>query len=350
LSFAALLKYQRVERTALLAASGIVAGLAVATKITAAVNLPILFLYLAYHLYARRTQIGLRGMIAPAVLWSLAAGVMMATVLAFNYVRFGSFFATGYGSGLAVFSLPLWQGLYGLVLSPGKGLFFYSPVLLLSIPAFVYFFRQHRAEASACLGIIAVNLLLFGAYTDWHGDTAWGPRFMVFILPFAVMPIAALLDALRAPARKRWYSVVAVVAVVSFLVQLLGVMVNFDIYPNMGATAAERYYNPAQSPLVGQAQLFAAMLTETRPGIPMPEGAIARFGWFFDPFNTHPVDFWWLYVIHSGMEPGAILLLVVPLVALCLIGIVWAARVLLLRWKLEQPAIAPADGLVVASG
>jgi hypothetical protein len=48
-------------------------------------------------------------------------------VMAFyNQVRFGNPFETGYGEEAGAFTTPLLLGLYGLLLSPGKGLFEYA--------------------------------------------------------------------------------------------------------------------------------------------------------------------------------------------------------------------------------
>ena len=53
-AFVLLLQYRREPHLRFLAASGVVLGLAVTTKTTALVNLPVFFLYLAYLLYQRR--------------------------------------------------------------------------------------------------------------------------------------------------------------------------------------------------------------------------------------------------------------------------------------------------------
>ncbi|HEV2125769.1 MAG TPA: phospholipid carrier-dependent glycosyltransferase, partial [Chloroflexota bacterium] len=48
---------------------------------------------------------------------------------------------------------PLWSGLYGLLISPGKSLFLYSPPLLLALVGAVLFFRRHRERAFIFLAL-----------------------------------------------------------------------------------------------------------------------------------------------------------------------------------------------------
>lgn len=78
------------------------------------------------------------------------------------------------------------NGLYGLLLSPGKSLFLYSPVLLAAMPGF---WRLPRPEAALCLLLSVSHVLLAAALPDWSGDPAWGPRYLVPVVPFLLLPI-----------------------------------------------------------------------------------------------------------------------------------------------------------------
>src|SRR5207344_2913145 len=61
----------------------------------------------------------------------------LALALAFhaanNFARFGTPLETGYGAQAsgAAYSTPLWVGLYGLLLSTGKGLAWFAPAVWL---------------------------------------------------------------------------------------------------------------------------------------------------------------------------------------------------------------------------
>ena len=67
------------------------------------------------------------------------------------YALFGNPLRTGYGGQNAadLFVVPFSTGLYGLTISSGKGLLWYSPPLVLAIVGWWPFWRRCRAEASA---------------------------------------------------------------------------------------------------------------------------------------------------------------------------------------------------------
>jgi hypothetical protein len=110
----------------------------------------------------------------------------LALVLWFNQVRFGSpftfFQATVLGNldqlASPWFSRAHFEGMAGLLVSPGKGLLWYAPPLLGVAAAVPQLWRRHRASVAA-LGVqLVVSLLVFGAFRYWHGDWAWGPRYV----------------------------------------------------------------------------------------------------------------------------------------------------------------------------
>jgi hypothetical protein len=75
------------------------------------------------------------------------------------------------------------EGMLGLTVSPGKGIFWYSPPLLAVALAARPLWRRHRLAATVFLVHVVATLLAFGRFVHWHGDWAWGPR---FVASFAV--------------------------------------------------------------------------------------------------------------------------------------------------------------------
>ncbi len=212
----------------------------------------------------------------------LAAGLLL---LVYNYLRFGSFFDTGYhfdsGEG---FTTPIWQGLWGLLISPYRGVFWHTPLFIVALCFFPAFFRRHRSEAIVILGL---SLLLVGLYSRWWmwwGGFAWGPRFLVPLTPFWVLTLAPIIDRITQPnlategqggasilrRLKPSGLVLAGIALLSGLVQLLAVSVNYvnyeiklrSIFP-VDWEDPLRFGPPAQSladwwysPVFGQLQLL----------------------------------------------------------------------------------------------
>jgi hypothetical protein len=162
-------------------------------------------------------------------------GLIMAPfvslTLAYNYVRFGSIFENGYHMilpGVKLFS-PMYipTGLVGLLLSPGKSVFLYAPILVpAALGARAFYRRVDRTAFLALSGVLAGYLLIISAYAMWDGDACWGPRLLLPALPLMVLPLAALLSDFRGrPAALK--ALVVAFAALSVVVQLMPVGASF---------------------------------------------------------------------------------------------------------------------------
>ena len=99
--------------------------------------------------------------------------------IALNIYRFGNPFNTGYGSEQHLFTTPLIRGLSGLLLSPSRSLFLFSPLIILAL----WSIRSAASRFPKITFIIAAmsagNLIFYARWHDWHGGWAWGPRLIV---------------------------------------------------------------------------------------------------------------------------------------------------------------------------
>ena len=205
--------------------AGLCLGWAVATRYAEALFLPLFGLLLLAYLRGENRSVWWRSLIAFG-LPILAVGVGL---MAFNLTRYGDPLDTGYLAE-ETFSAIWWQGITGQLISPGRGLLLYSPILLLSFFGLKGCWQRHRAETWVCLGVIGLHLLLYGKWFMWHGGCAWGPRFMVPTLPFWVILMAPVL-APPITRSARWIGVLGLWGV-SVLVQIPGVAVDFDWWQN----------------------------------------------------------------------------------------------------------------------
>ena len=146
------------------------------------------------------------------------------------------------------------------MLSPGKGLLWYNPLLWAALVAWPAFCRRDRAEALLVAAVVLGQLAFYASWFLWWAGHGWGPRFLVSALPFAVLPLAPLLESVfRAPVSRRRLAAggLALLALISIAVQALGVVVDFnhylnDVYAELGLYHPATLFDPAYSPLVRQ--------------------------------------------------------------------------------------------------
>ena len=149
-----------------------------------------------------------------------------------NYIRFGSFTEFGYGSYFGTLSYNAYggkTGLIGLLASPGKGLIFYFPVVILLPLALKYMYRQNRWLFFLIIYIVLVHWLYFGSLDDtesrfWSGAIAWGPRYLVPVLPFITLAFGTLLARFR-QSRLLLKASVLTVCIAGFIVNIPGILV-----------------------------------------------------------------------------------------------------------------------------
>lgn len=247
--------------------SGVLAGLACAVKIQAGLALPFLGLWVLWSAWARkhgntgtrrqadgadRLPLSPPPLVSPS-LWGAGALLGLGALGLYQWALFGDPLRSGYGGTggvTAILTNELGDGLYGLVLSPGKGLIWYAPPLALLPVGLALLWRRERGVAALCGAITAATLLFYAKLIFWHGDGAWGPRYLNMALPFMALPLVAVLAA------GRWARVALLVALaLAIPVQLGGVLINLNAYLGVQRDAARRYYEPAQSPIVGQLRL-----------------------------------------------------------------------------------------------
>jgi len=221
-----LLRYRDEPDRASLVWAGTGLGIALLARLNNAIVAPFLGLLLLVYLYRHHGRTWQRW-IGPLVLFGLPVLAALAITGWYNALRFGSPLTTGYLAEER-FATPFFEGFYGLTLSPGKGLLWYNPLLWAALAAWPAFFRRHWCAALLIAAVVLSNVIFYAPWYLWWAGHAWGPRFLVTILPFAALSLA---PALEAATRRRALAIgLGVLAAVSIAVQLLGVAVDFNLY------------------------------------------------------------------------------------------------------------------------
>jgi hypothetical protein len=89
---------------------------------------------------------------------------------------------------------PLYEGILGLLFSPGLGIMIFSPILFASFLGFFDFYNRNKLECILFLAIISSFLVYYGTDEMWHGMTDWSARYVITIVPFLLIPLGATLE------------------------------------------------------------------------------------------------------------------------------------------------------------
>lgn len=135
--------------------------------------------------------------------FGLGCCVGLGLFLAYNDARLGSPLAAGRYGGPAAGRGLTWgdplAGLLSLACSPGKGIFWFSPPLILALFGARKLFARAPVLAMTVAAVSAVHLLVIIQLAFFGGDWCWGPRYVVTLLPLwaLALPFAARARRLR---------------------------------------------------------------------------------------------------------------------------------------------------------
>jgi hypothetical protein len=181
---------------------GLALSLAILVDYVNAILIPIILLYLLFSFRGRETK---QVMVKQLVGFILATFVSIGAIGAYNYLSFGNPFLTSEGLYLgggvfASFSQPLDLGLLLNLFTPFRGLFFYSPILVLGL---IGFYKMLEKDAHTKDGFFLLTLFLgiLFPYSKWYtldAGLSYGPRFIIPCIPFLLIPLGFVLE------DKRW--------------------------------------------------------------------------------------------------------------------------------------------------
>ena len=250
--------------------AGLWLACALLTRMETALAVPIFALYLIRGFDWRRPwAVGKQAWrVVGAFLVPIVAGLAVHFLV--NYLKFGMLGLPESKDRLDA-SIP--DALFGHLLSPGRSIFVYSPVLVLALLGWRRFHARHRRESWLILVLSVAFLAAYSSYNAWHGHWAWGNRYLLILVPFWLLPLGCSLDAVlrgrRPPTSgggRVFLAVLAALALIGLFVQFLGtaayIPAAFHRWSGLGLLDQREYiYIPSLSPVVAHWQL----ITEGRP-------------------------------------------------------------------------------------
>ena len=234
-----------------------------------------------------------------AAIVSAVIGVAGILYLLRNYSFYGNALEFGYpqfvegGREANTWDTPIYIGLFGFLLSPGKSVLLFCPPVILGLIGLPRLWRRDRGLAIVCSVIPLIYLLFYSTYGNWEGTYSFGPRYLV---PSAVLVCVGICGLfLEKPA---WFGkALAAVFALGLLVQVIGLSTNIieDMVENRYYDAKWNY-QLGYSALTGQLHLIGKYLG----------GAPAALGMGFDR--------WFLFLLKAGVPGSTVAMILIPMV------------------------------------
>ena len=161
------------------------------------------------------------------------------------------------------------ESFIGYQISPARGIWLHSPVLLLGIPGAIMLIRRGKfwlvAGPLSALVLFGVG---YGAWRTWNwwGGWGWGPRYMLPLVPLLMLWLFPVIDWIVERQRKLlWYVLLGILILLSVAIQVIGLAVPYT-----------NFYT----------ELHHTQLTQPNP---LEWGRWADFNWRFvdTPFAYH---------------------------------------------------------------
>jgi hypothetical protein len=306
------------------ALAGLFLGLSVFAHPTSLIFVPAFVIYALLY--------GMRHNIKNIIFFVTILAIVLFCTGFVNYLRFASFTEFGYGYFSSLSTHDGWRGLIGILISPGAGLVFYFPPAVLLPLAAKYFYKENKALYFLCTYIIVANWIYIGTLSfgsepiAWSGGIAWGPRYLIPVLPFIIVMLGSIF--LRLTKKRLFLRIVVIgLCVAGFYVNLSGILIWFQyglvygwqkeglsIYPD---SLDIMTWNPFYSPIVLHTK---ALITDYVSSINPVQ--YLNTSWYWTAYGTAPCS----YDIYLYCNYGIIPIIAIS-VCIVIISVLIAVRI-----------------------
>ena len=189
-----LLQFRRTMKLRFFLIAIALSGLGVITRLTMVLVLPAFLVYLTMVLWNDRKRLIRLVLMGIAVLIPFAAWQTYYNHLRTGHWLIAPVMSDQYASTSGLTGDPV-SGMIGLLFMPGKSIFLFIPLALLSIVCFRRFMASYPIEATLVALLSGMWLLIHAKLaTDWYGAWGWGPRHFITIAPVLALPACVCWD------------------------------------------------------------------------------------------------------------------------------------------------------------
>lgn len=296
--------YRQTRKEKLLLWSGLSLGFAGLCRTAAFFIGVIYFLYLAWLFYQEKRD-------ARQALRSLAffsAGILFFGLIQgyFNFIKFGNpfqlFLKVPGNPQLNLSLIDTVKHLWSYVASPGGSVFLYSPLLILAVPGFIFFFRKDRGLFWVMLSTVLATWIFYSVLAEPHWSGAirgeYGNRYSNSILAFLAFPAGFFLQALFAGRfwkKKAVRIVLYALMLLTVLFQLLllstnsRLMIQIVLADHPDYTEESVTYDWAHSPLLRMYNRALHVLEKAHGITLLPKSSFVKD---YSPYMPENFNFW----------------------------------------------------------
>jgi len=160
-------------------------------------------------------------------LFAVALAVPLIAMATYSQVYWGSILALGQGQGWkgthgtlrTGFDGPLLPDLAGLLVSPGRGLFIFSPIFLFSVAGLAWV-RTRAVYPYLAIGALA-HLIVLAKWNIWWGGWSFGYRLLMEMIPALMVFLALAWEHIVVP-KRAWRPAFLAAAALSVYIHGLG--------------------------------------------------------------------------------------------------------------------------------
>ena len=296
------------------AVAGLFLGVACASRIVAVLEVPLFVAVFAYRVWR------VPGRITNLVFFLAPLGAVLAGMGILNRLHYGSFFRTAYQANFTLsgmFSTPMYEGIFGYLFGGDTSLILFCPIILLSAWGFSKLFRTNGLDATLCLGTFVFHTMLLAKYEEWNSEWSYGPRFLIPVLPFALLPLCTLFESRLASARRGQIAAYTLLAI-SIAINIPSAMYPLNRYHLTNKWASARSGSPVylgclKTMITDLPEVLSEtvhfnpnkrvanpLLNDTAEENSLDATQYSELKVFFDslpnPINIKTVDLWWVKI------------------------------------------------------
>jgi len=203
---------------------------------------------------ARTRGDGRRGLALSAAAFTVPLILGIALAMAYNWARFLDPFELGYDDdNVSLRFLP--SGLFGLLFSPAKSVFVFTPLLAVAIAGFGRLWRRLGGglRGAGFFWMVAAPLAAYSIFETWDGGWCFGPRYLLPSVVLALLGLGEWIEDERWGRSLRRPAIFATLFALGLYAQLVCLASNFNDYSS--AYYAFRF-DPRACPLLACPQGF----------------------------------------------------------------------------------------------